>query len=259
MTTPLQTSLNLEIKNPQSGGFLGKTSAELIAELTPAKRAELEAREAAAREKLAAKRKAVKETASSLPSAVLDQETKAITYFKENNEADYLQVVEQVKKLRAERKITYEDLWWGKYTVTMPCGTKKVKMFFPADTKLADTNYNWEAWDGKFQDKAISRSKLWSKAWQEYLEEKKKQWKKLLSESEFNTLISLLLTDKNQEKQILAFMLATWFYGRLVLFDRVWDNYQRAVVCYRLSARRLFGSLYTGSFECSLVHSTFVE
>jgi len=262
MNTVTPPNLQLEILAPNPGNIWQKTSAELIAELTPAKRAELEAREAAAREKLAAKRKAeqeVKETASSLPSAVLDQETKAITYFKKNKEADHLQVVEQVKKLRAEWKITYEDLWWWKYAVIMPYGSKKVKMNFPADKKLADRTYNYTDFDGKeITNKETTRWKLWSKKWKQYLKQKEKEWQKLLLESDFQTLIQSLYPEWTEEKQILAFMLATWFYGWMWLSDKTW-NYQHAVGCCRNSGGRLFNGMDKDNDRCSLVHSTFVE
>jgi flagellar basal body rod protein FlgF len=45
-----------------------------------------------------------------IPESVLQQETDAIKYFEEKNEEDHLKVVEHVKKLRVERKITYKDL-----------------------------------------------------------------------------------------------------------------------------------------------------
>jgi hypothetical protein len=47
---------------------------------------------------------------SNVPEAVIKQETDAIEYFEENNEANHFKVVEYVKKLRAEGKITYKDL-----------------------------------------------------------------------------------------------------------------------------------------------------
>jgi flagellar motility protein MotE (MotC chaperone) len=88
------------------------TSAALIAGLTLEEREELKERETAARAKLAAKKaQAAKEAKerSNIPSAVLDQENKAIAYFKKN-EPDSLQVVEHIKKLRTKGKIKYEDL-----------------------------------------------------------------------------------------------------------------------------------------------------
>jgi len=55
-------------------------------------------------------KKESKETSTNLPSDVATQETKAINYFEQNNEANHLKVVDHVKKLREQGKITYEDL-----------------------------------------------------------------------------------------------------------------------------------------------------
>jgi hypothetical protein len=201
-------------------------------------------------------KKESKETSTNLPSDVTSQEKKAITYFE--GQPKYLKVIENIQKLRAEGKITYEDLWWGKYAVIMPCGNKKLRMGFPAYTKLADSSYNYTDFDGKeITKKETTRWKLWSKEWKKYLEQKEKEWQKFLSESEFKTLISSLLPDGNQEEQILAFMLATWFYGWMWLADKIWD-YQRAVRCCRLSVNRVFRNMDFVLYHCSLVHSSFV-
>lgn len=203
-------------------------------------------------------KKESKETSNNLPSDVATQEKKAIAYFEQNNEANHLKIVDHVKKLREEGKFTYEDLWWGKYAVIMPSGSKKLKMYFPADTHLSDTNYDYTDFDGKeITKKETTRGKLWSKEWKKYVEQKEKEWQKMLSESEFKTLIQSLYPEWTQEEQILAFMMATWFYGRMRLSDKTWD-YQRAIKCYRKSDYRYFifvSSVYIG---CSLVHSTFV-
>ena len=46
----------------------------------------------------------------------------------------------------------------------MPCGSKKLKMYFPADTNLLDTSYNYTDFDGKeISKKETTRGKLWSK------------------------------------------------------------------------------------------------
>ncbi len=55
-------------------------------------------------------KKESKETITNLPSDVATQEKKAIAYFEKNNETNHLKVVDHVKKLREEGKITYEDL-----------------------------------------------------------------------------------------------------------------------------------------------------
>jgi len=55
-------------------------------------------------------KKESKETSTNLPSDVATHETKAINYFEQNNEANHLKVVDHVKKLREQGKITYEDL-----------------------------------------------------------------------------------------------------------------------------------------------------
>jgi len=55
-------------------------------------------------------KKESKETSTNLPSDVATQETKAISYFENNNKTNYLKVVDHVKKLREQGKITYEDL-----------------------------------------------------------------------------------------------------------------------------------------------------
>lgn len=203
-------------------------------------------------------KKESKETSNNLPSDVATQEKKAIAYFEQNNEANHLKVVDHVKKLREEGKFTYEDLWWGKYAVIMPSGSKKLKMYFPADTHLSDTNYDYTDFDGKeITKKETTRGKLWSKEWKKYVEQKEKEWQKMLSESEFKTLIQSLYPEWTQEEQILAFMMATWFYGRMRLSDKTWD-YQRAICCYRKSAHRYFEVLSNDNYSCSLVHSTFV-
>jgi hypothetical protein len=203
-------------------------------------------------------KKESKETSNNLPSDVATQEKKAIAYFEQNNEANHLKVVDHVKKLREEGKFTYEDLWWGKYAVIMPSGSKKLKMYFPADTHLSDTNYDYTDFDGKeITKKETTRGKLWSKEWKKYVEQKEKEWQKMLSESEFKTLIQSLYPEWTQEEQILAFMMATWFYGRMRLSDKTWD-YQRAIRCFRHSDYRYFINLINDSTHCSLVHSTFV-
>jgi hypothetical protein len=79
----------------------------------------------------------------------------------------------------------------------------------------------------------------------------------MLSESEFKTLIQSIYPEWNEQEQILAFMLATWFYGRMWLSDKTWD-YQRAVKCSRNSVYRSFSFMDYGNNKCSLVHSTFV-
>jgi len=267
MNTVTPPNLQLEILAPNPGSLWQKTSAELIAELTPAKRAELEAKEAAAREKLAAKRKAeqeVKETASSLPSAVLDQETKAITYFKENNEADYLQVVEQVKKLRAEWKITYEDLWWGKYAVIMPYESNKFKMYFPSDSVLSKpyfgnlTTTYYTSWDSdEIQGYEVEKEDLRSEKWQNYLKQKEQEWQKFLSKKEFKTLIQSLYPEWKEQEQILAFMLATGFYGRLFLSDKEW-NHQIYVNCFPMIHNRFIEEEEGDSDRWSLVFGTCI-
>lgn len=213
------------------------------------------------KKEIAAADKAVdeRERVNKIPEAVEKQEADAIKYFEEKNEPKNLKVVEHVKKLRAKRKITYKDLWEGKYEVTMPFGNKTLVMQFPPDMKLANTNYNRSNWDGDFKDKAISRSKLWSKEWQAYLQEKENQWQKLLSEAEFKTLIWWLYLEGEEQEQILAFMIATWFYGKLLLSDRSWTNYQLTVQCPCVWSCRTFIYLSGTSHQCSLVYSTFIE
>lgn len=202
------------------------------------------------------KKKESKETATNIPSDVATQEKKAITYFE--GQPKYLKIIENIQKLRASGKINYEDLWWGKYTVTMPCGSKKLKMYFPADTNLSDSNYDYTDFDGKeISKKETTRGKLWTKEWKKYVEQKEKEWQKMLSESEFKTLISSLLPDGSQEEQILAFMMATWFYGWMWLSDKTWD-FQRAVECSRGSCSRNFNNFY-GDSGCSFFHSSFVK
>lgn len=202
-------------------------------------------------------KKEFKETSTNLPSDIASQEKKAIAYFEKDNQANHLKVVDHVKKLREEGKITYEDLWWGKYNVIMPCGSKKLKMYFPADTILSYVNNDYTNFDGKeISKKETTRRKLLSKEWQKYVEQKEKEWQKMLSESEFKTLIQSLYPEWTEQEQILAFMMATWFYGRMRLSDKT-SNYQRAVVCFRDSDDRDF-SMVSGRYGCSLVHSTFV-
>lgn len=199
-----------------------------------------------------------KETEINIPSDVATQEKKAIAYFDKNNEVNHLKIVDHIKKLREEWKITYEDLGWGKYAVIMPCWSKKLKMYFPADTSLSDSSYNYIDWDDKeITIKETTRIKLWSKELKKYLEQKEKEWQKLLSESEFKSLIQSLYPEWTEQEQILAFMMATWFYGRMRLSDKT-SNYQRAVKCARFSDDRYFCGMDFDDYECSLVHSTFV-
>ena len=208
--------------------------------------------------KKTSEKKESKETSINLPLDVALQEKKAIRYFEAYNEPNNLKVIEQVKKMRESRKITYEDLWWWKYAVIMPCGNKKLKMEFPADMKLADNTYNYIDFDGKeITKKQTTRWKLWSKKWKEYLEQKEKEWQKLLSESEFKTLISSLLPDGNQKEQILAFMIATWFYGWMWLADKTWD-FQHAVSCCRTSGDRCFHDVFNDLYNYSLIYHSFV-
>jgi len=60
--------------------------------------------------KKTSEKKESKETSINLPLDVALQEKKAIRYFEANNEPNNLKVIEQVKKMRESRKITYEDL-----------------------------------------------------------------------------------------------------------------------------------------------------
>lgn len=46
----------------------------------------------------------------------------------------------------------------------MPCGSKKLKMYFPADTHLSDKNYNYINFDDKeISKKETTRGTFWSK------------------------------------------------------------------------------------------------
>lgn len=201
------------------------------------------------------------EILTNLPFDVATQETKAIAYFKQNNEANHLKVVDHVKKLREQGKISYEDLGWREHNVIMPYGSKKLKMYFPADTHLSNVNYNYTDFDGKkILKKEITKWKLWSKEWEKYVEQKEKEWQKMLSESEFKTLIQSLYPEWTEEEQILAFMMATWFYGRIRLSDKILD-FQRVVICSHSSVIRSFFGIHKKVNKdkgWSLVYSTFV-
>jgi len=46
----------------------------------------------------------------------------------------------------------------------MLCGSKQLKMYFPADTHLSDANYDYTDFDGKeISKKETTKNKLWSK------------------------------------------------------------------------------------------------
>lgn len=207
---------------------------------------------------LISNKKESKETSTNLPSDVATQETKAIAYFEQNNESKNLKVVDHIKKLREQGKISYKNIWNMRYEVTMPCGSRTVKMEFPPVTGIADTESPYTNFDdAKLNKQEVTRGKLWSKEWKKYVEQKEKEWQKMLSESEFKTLIESLYPEWTEQEQILAFMMATWFYGRMrLLSDKTWD-FQRAVACCRISADRLFLSM-GNDYGCSLVLSTFV-
>ena len=199
-------------------------------------------------------KKESKETISTLPWAVAKQETDAIKYFEENKEPKNLKIVEGIQKMREENKVTYKELWEGKYEVTMPFGNKKITMQFPPDTTLNDKKWSYTHFNGEeITHQETSRWVLSSGKWIKHLEEKEKQWQTLLSESEFKQLIQGLCPGWTEDEQILAFMMATWFYWRMWLKD------QRAVECFRLSDDRYFSSMDIDDYNCSLVHSNFVE
>ena len=202
--------------------------------------------------------KEAQETSSNLPSAVAKQESKAIRYFEKDHDIKHLKVVEHIQKLRTAGNINYTDIWNGKYSVTIPFEDKTVKMEFPPDTSLSDTSNTYTDWDDQeITIKETTRSKLWSKEWEKYLWEKENKWQWLLTQYEFQTLIQSLYPEGTQQEQILAFMIATGFYGWMWLKDTT-SNSQLAVKCYRKSGTRHFNIMDVYNSGCSLVHSTFI-
>lgn len=189
-----------------------------------------------------------------LPSAVLEQETKAIEYFKETDDVRSLQTIERIQRLRDEWVIVYEDLGSSKYSVTMPCGNKKIKMYFPQDNSLSDSSNNYTDWDGKkITIKETKKSNLKSKEWQIYLWKKEEQWQWLLTLDESLKLISSLYPKKSRKEQIVAFIIATGFYGNLQLND---DNF--AISCCHDSDISDFDFVRYGNNGGSVVYRIFV-
>ncbi len=206
-----------------------------------------------------------KETISNLPLAVAKQEKDAIKYFKINDEPENLKVVKHIQQLRKEGIITTKegiittiDLWGGRYTVTMPCDGGKMTFEFPADTKIADSEWEYKGFDWiKFTVQETTRGRLLSEEWQHYLAAQKKQGKTPPLRTKFNSLIDWLYPEWNEEEKILAFMLAVGFLGDMVLLDAE-GKPTLAVFCSRESANRLFFKLNVDYNGCSLVQSTFI-
>lgn len=199
---------------------------------------------------------------SDIPLAVTTQGKKAIRFFPKNREVyqmDNFKVVEQINKLIAKGKITYVDLGEGKYEVTMLCGNKKIKMYFPADTNLSDHTEKYPDWykRGSISKKETSRGKLWSEEWKKYLEQQEKLNKKLPTKKEFFELTKSLYPRWSEEKRILAFMLATGANGYIRLSDvNKEKNYQLAIQCSMFSYDRDIQEIEDDEDTSQLIFST---
>lgn len=177
------------------------------------------------------------EWTTEIPLSVIKQEEKAIRFFRKNREVyqmNNLDVVKQIQKLRAKKKITYTDLGEDRYEVTMLCGNKTITMYFPSDIHLSDHIEKYPDWHTRniISKKETSRGKLWSKEWINYLEQQEKLNKKLISKKEFFELAKSLYPKWSKDEQILAFMLATGAkeFIRLSDVDKE-KKYQLAINC----------------------------
>jgi hypothetical protein len=192
--------------------------------------------------------------------AVVKQEMDAIKYFEKNKEVGDLKVVGHVQKLKSQRIVTYKDLYGGEYEVTMPFGNKKITMRFQSsDINRLLNNFvsEWAiTWNGeKMFMRWVQKKELTSPLREKYLLEKENEWKKILSKSEFKTLIKWLYPKGNEKEQILAFMLATWFYGFMWLKNtEAWIR--GFVVCLRGSDNRFYRDSSVEEADCTAVFST---
>jgi len=195
-------------------------------------------------------------TTSVLPWAVAKQESEALKYFNTNNEVNHLQVITQVQELRKQKQIQYKETSPGTYEIIFNLPWIKLKWYMPQDSNLDDSSWSPTYWDGNsFNSWATTKQKLRSDEWKKYLKDKeKKENKNLLNKNDFVTLWKALYPSWTEEEQILAIMIATWFYGWMWLSDKTSD-YQLAVECSRLSDDREFDELGNVTNECSIIYT----
>ena len=192
-----------------------------------------------------------------LPWVVAKQENYATKYFTDNSEANHLQVIPEIQKLREKKMITYKDTGNGTYEVQFNLPWSKVKRYMPPDTSIADSSYTYDLWDDtKITPQETTRKKLRSDEWKKYLKDKEqKENKNLLNKSDFLKLWKALYPSWTEEEQILAIMIATGFYGRMRLSDKT-SKYQLAVKCSRFSANRKFSEMNIGNSRCSIIYTS---
>ena len=194
---------------------------------------------------------------STLPSSVAKQENDATKYFTDNSEANHLQVISEIQKLRGKKMITYKDTGNGTYEVQFNLPWSKVKRYMPPDTSIADSSYTYDLWDDtKITPQETTRKKLRSDEWKKYLKDKEqKENKNLLNKSDFLKLWEALYPNGSEEEQILAIMIATGLYGRMRLSDKT-SEYQLAVECSRKSATRKFIKMNADDSGCSIIYTS---
>jgi len=193
---------------------------------------------------------------SVLPNAVQKQEKEAMDYFAANNETNHMDVITQVQKRRKQWMISYKNMWGDNYEVNFRFPWSPMTRYLPPDLGLTDSEYEYTLWDDtEIKNKETTKGKLQSTEGKKYLKEKESKEKKVLpSKENFLKLGKLLCPNGSEEEQILAFMMATWFYGYMRLSD-IWSNYQLAVACCRSSGDRGFDELNSDDSECSCIYT----
>ena len=192
-----------------------------------------------------------------LPWAVAKQESEALNYFAKNNETDHTKVIAQIQELRKQKNIQYRETGSDSYEVIFNLAWIKLKWYMPQDSSLDNSSWNPTYRDGNsFESWVTTKQKLRSDESQKYLQDKeKKNNKYLINKDSFVKLWKALYPNGTEEEQILAIMIATWFYGWMWLSDKTSD-YQLAVRCFRESGLRRFDKLDFDSNLCSILYTS---
>jgi len=224
-----------------------KEIKEILSQKTEKKKEEINPKEKESTEKFA----------SVIPWSVIKQEKDATKYFTDNSEANHLQVISEVQELRKQKKIQYKETSPGTYEISFNLPWSKLKRYMPPDTSIADSSSEYTLWNNtEITLQETTREKLRSDEWKKHLKDKsEKENKNVLSKSDFLKLWKALYPNGSEEEQILAIMIATWFYGRMWLSDKD-SSYQLAVRCSRESDNRRFDELDDDRHECSIIYTS---